>query len=74
MCPKPATVVSISPSGCLLESDINIAPGTEILASLNSMFLICTARHNRPSSKGTFLIGASVMRTWPKDVSDDRSA
>src|SRR6202049_189028 len=65
--PRPATLVNISSFGCLLESDLNIAPGTEILASLNAMFLICTARHSRPSSKGTFLIGASVARSWPKD-------
>ena len=67
MHPSSGSLVNISASGCLIESEINIAPGTEILASLNSMFLICTARHSRPSSKGTFLIGALVTRRWPKD-------
>ena len=71
MHPSPATLLNISASGCLLESDLDIAPGTEILATLSSMFLICTTRHSRPSSRGTFLIGAVVIRNWPKDKCDD---
>ena len=65
--PSRATVLNISPSGCLIESDMDITPGTEILVSLKSIFLICKARYSRPSAKGTFLIGASVMRNWPKE-------
>jgi len=60
-------MVNISALGCLIESDLDIAPGTEILANLNWMFLTCTARHSRPSSNGTFLIGALVRNRWPKD-------
>lgn len=64
-----ATIMDISQSGCLIDSAVDITPGTEILASLNSIYLVCVTRHSRPSTHGTFRIGASVVRSWPKEES-----
>lgn len=66
--PVPATLVDISASGCMFESDRCITPGTEILVDLSLMLLVCTVRHCRLSiAGGTFLTGASIVRSWPKD-------
>ena len=60
-------LLEVSASGCRLESDLYLEPGTEILLTLTSLILIGTVRHCQDAGNNRFRFGILISRRWPKD-------
>lgn len=69
-CRRSAALLNLSATGCCLESDLLVTPGSELLVDLNEFLLVGEVRYCEPSKDGRFRIGLSILRRWVQDIKE----